>query len=428
MVLMIISGIATVCAIGATIALFRKNIWWGAAICASLALALGGVTAYAATNASIDAKVAAKAAAATPTTEESADFSIETDGEVGTESADGKVVTMPNMGNGDEILSSADSTSYAPASFKGVQGRCGHGKILSWTQLIDCVDGSESYIDAVNSRSNLTGFDWEDVNSFSALEEEFANTQGVSVDKIRTAQIVSFGSYEEETARAQARDLLGDAGEGIAFVHKSPGFANTWALKGDKISEYYYSSQQVRVSLFPIEKVDGEILVNTSRSEGVFVDCLNIWWQPTAAWKCTDEQCTKPAEKENIITPTPVPGKPVNPGSSGTPVNPETPVNPPATPELKNRTLEPASRGNAPSGGGRNADSSGSGVYVPPAEMAQPSAKPYTAPATPKPAPAKSPSNGQTLKPDTATPPPPEAEVPTEVPTTCIPAPGYTSC
>ena len=430
--------VAIACIIGAILPFRKDSKRWGSLFSVGAIVLAGSGVAVAIENASIDASVAAASETSATT------VSVETDGEVGTE-IDGKIVIMPQIGDNDEQLTEADSTTYAPATFQGIQEQCGHGKVLSWTQLVNCIDGNEVYINAVNDREYATGFDWNDVLEFSKLEKEYAESVGADVSQLRTVQIVSFGNFPEKDARAQAQDLLGAAGDGIGLTDKTVGFSNTWALEDGVISEYYHSSQQVRVSLFPIKKVDGKIVVDDSRNEGIFVDCLNVWWQPDQTWKCTDEQCTKPAEEKEITTPTPTPttstpgtpGTPTTtPGTPGTPTTtpgtPGTPTTTPGTPTTpttlkeKEASLDPASNGNANTGGGKNSNS-GAGTYVPSDEMTQPSAT-YTAPAAPTTVPTRKPSSGQTLVPDSDPAPSAEAEVPTETITACRPDPSGEGC
>ena len=98
---------------------------------------------------------------------------------------------------------------------------------------------------------------------------------------------------------------------------------------------------------------------------------------------------------------------------------------PPNCLEKKVPSQGPAPRGNAPVGGGKNADP-GPGVYVPPAQMVHPPATPV-APAPPAPA-ASTPPVAST--PDPAPAPPPEVSAPpaSDPATGCSPPPGMTTC
>jgi len=115
------------------------------------------------------------------------------------------------------------------------------------------------------------------------------------------------------------------------------------------------------------------------------------------------------------------------------------PVVPPGPTDEKDPSLDPAPRGNAPEGGGRNQDS-GPGTYIPPTEMDQPPATPYMAPAAPEPVvspapvgptpdPAPAPPVGST--PDPTPEPAPEISAPPVNDAEdggCSPAPGETTC
>lgn len=127
--------------------------------------------------------------------------------------------------------------------------------------------------------------------------------------------------------------------------------------------------------------------------------------------------------------PTDNPPPPVTPPTDTPPGTP-----PPVTP--KNPAEDPYPRGNAPVGGGRNADP-GPGTYVPPAQMEQPPDTPRVNPAPPPAAPpAAPPSSGGSgpaptvPKPDPAPAPAPEPEAPApSAPETgCVPIPGVMDC
>jgi len=126
----------------------------------------------------------------------------------------------------------------------------------------------------------------------------------------------------------------------------------------------------------------------------------------------------------NIVTITPPvvpPGKTDQPPVVTPPV-----VTPPPTLEQKVPSRDPAAQGNAPVGGGKNIDP-GPGTYVPPSQMSQPPAAPYTAPAAPK---VTTPPVGSVPDPVTAPPRQTAAPAPTAPATGCIPAPGMpaTTC
>ncbi len=90
---------------------------------------------------------------------------------------------------------------------------------------------------------------------------------------------------------------------------------------------------------------------------------------------------------------------------------------------------DPAPRGNAPTGGGRNQDP-GPGVFIPTEKMERPPAAPRRNPAPPAPAPrpAPVPPVGSTPDPAPAPAPEPSAPTPADPATGCSPPPGMTTC
>ncbi len=122
--------------------------------------------------------------------------------------------------------------------------------------------------------------------------------------------------------------------------------------------------------------------------------------------------------------------------------NPPPPVCPPEMPEgtwpvCKDRaTNDPSRNGNAPTGGGPNADT-GSGDYVAPDDMEQPGSGPHVNPAEPaphvpsQPSTPSSPNPAPAPTPDPAPAPAPEPSAPApaeDAPSDCIIPPGKTSC
>lgn len=104
--------------------------------------------------------------------------------------------------------------------------------------------------------------------------------------------------------------------------------------------------------------------------------------------------CINPGD--GFMPPPPPPPPPTTP-----PTNPPPP--PPPTNEPKDPAEDPYPRGNAPIGGGPNADP-GPGTYIPPQEMEQPPAAPRVDPPPPAPEPAPAPPT-VTPSPAPATPP-----------------------
>jgi hypothetical protein len=125
----------------------------------------------------------------------------------------------------------------------------------------------------------------------------------------------------------------------------------------------------------------------------------------------------------NVVYGTPPPGVPTTTPSTPPPT---TNTCPPSTPYgtwpvcKSGPSADPASRSNAPVGGGTSSDS-GPGTYVPPAQMSQPPATQPAAPAAPK---VTTPPVGSSPDPVSAPPRQSAAPAPTNPATGCAPAPG----
>lgn len=177
------------------------------------------------------------------------------------------------------------------------------------------------------------------------------------------------------------------------------------------------NSRQVRVSLLPVVMENGAIVGIRDTQSGVFVDCLNVWWIPPVVKVDGVPPQTPPAPKP-VPKPKPKPSPTPQPGPSEKP-SPTCPPGMHGKPPLckDDPAKDPAAQGNAPTGGGKNADP-GPGVPNP-----QPTFRPDPRPnPTPPPAPAPTP------RPAPAPPPETQAPQPSAPVTQCIPAPGETSC
>lgn len=141
----------------------------------------------------------------------------------------------------------------------------------------------------------------------------------------------------------------------------------------------------------------------------------------------------------NPVFPSPPPGIPDVPTD-----NPPPPENPPENPPVcppdmphgtpplckDSPSRDPYSQGNAPTGGGPNADR-GPGLYIPPNEMEKPGSQPRPNPPAPKPAPGSGNGGGSKPKPEPTfdhPDPEPAAPKPSDPETGCTPIPGVESC
>jgi len=140
----------------------------------------------------------------------------------------------------------------------------------------------------------------------------------------------------------------------------------------------------------------------------------------------------------NPVFPSPPPGIPDVPTDNPPPPpdNPPGDVCPPdkphGTPPLckDSPSRDPYAQGNAPTGGGPNADR-GPGLYIPPNEMEKPGSQPRPNPPAPKPTPGSGNGGGSQPKPEPTfqhPDPEPEAPKPSNPETGCTPIPGVESC
>jgi hypothetical protein len=142
--------------------------------------------------------------------------------------------------------------------------------------------------------------------------------------------------------------------------------------------------------------------------------------QHSALDRCTQPTFQKPPSK-------------LPPGDTDNPPPPTDnppPSNPPGN-EPKHPSEDPYPQGNAPTGGGQNANP-GPGKYVEPDKMEQPPSKPYVPPAPPAPKPPdpkpSDPKPVPTKDPAPAPAPEPSAPTPSEPEGGCTPIPGVEDC
>lgn len=298
--------------------------------------------------------------------------SLPDDGDAGVRDSDGALRTVPLVGRDGEGVAPVDTTNdpRSPATL-GVLLKCKQAK--SWHDLVVCVGDDQTYKDAVNARKPQTGFDWNDVL-------RWANE---SVDA-RVIQVFNLDISDAE-ARNRVRELVGSDVDRLPIARHGCAM-NTRRLEDNSIGDFTDCRQMVRVSLAPLVYT-GDKVTGMLADRGIFVDCFNLWWIPQAIVK---------------NGPPPQPGNPGTPGTGGgnppgSTVPPTPPTGPPTTtpgcppgwtgtpPLCKDPASDdPAARGNAPIGGGRNADP-GPGVQ-------QPYTPNPTTPYTPPPAPTVQPT------------------------------------
>lgn len=332
------------------------------------------------------------------------------DDTIGVENPNGKLEAMSVVGKDNEAaLNTADTTSDSrtPATVSGAfreQAGC-ELWVSTWSDLVDCMGNQQWYIDALNARSNNTGFTWDDVLKWAKDPQLNGKTQLV---------IHVFGTeVTDKEAREIAHEVVANNVDVnvLPIVRHDVGFANTRATGHHKVGDFYDKRQMVRVSLAPVSyNADGT--VKGLRSDaGVFVDCFNIWWEVVRTWTCEDTTCTPPPPP---VTPKPEP----------------TPT-PTPTPKLDEKQISdaPQRQGNLPEQQMPN-QLPAQPKYEQPTKPADPPAT-YVPPAPPTPAPpAPTPTQPVVPTPDPAPAPAPEPEAPTpDAPETgCTPIPGVVDC
>lgn len=300
--------------------------------------------------------------------------SIPDDGKAGVRDTDGTLRSVPLVGHDGEGAAPVDTTDdpRSPATLD-VLLKCKQAK--SWYDLVVCVGDDQTYKDAVNARKSLTGFDWDEILRFAKEPVD-----------ARVIQVFNWGISDRE-ARDRVRELVGSDADKLPIARHGVTM-NTRRFEDDSIHDFADIRQMARVSLAPLVYKSGKVVALRADS-GIFVDCFNIWWLPQAvvingAPPKAGQPGTPGTGGGNppgtSVPPTTVPPTTVPP-TTVPPTNPSCPPGWTGTPPLcKDPTSDdPAPRGNAPIGGGRNADP-GPGVQQP---YTPPPAAPYTPPAVP---------------------------------------------
>lgn len=312
-------------------------------------------------------------------------------GEAEVTDKDGKKESLPLV-NEAPGSPSADTTNdpMTPATLP--TGLC--PVLVDWSSLVDCVENNnlDWYIEGVDQRASKTGFSWADIVSW-------AGASNVSTAEVRAIQVYGEGITDEE-ARSRAADLVSvEVANSLAIVRQPGCFVNTRGFGAQKMQDFVYcppGSRQVRVSLMPAVMEGDKLVAIRDTDSGVFVDCFNLWWIP--------EVIETPGQPPQVVTPPPVP-----------PTVPPPPVEPPT--EQKDPSQDPYPQGNAPDGGGPNADP-GPGPQT--SRPTSPGPEPRVNPPAPQPNPGSgnSGTGGSKPQPDPAPPPAPQPEAP--APTTPV--------
>ncbi|MBL8159111.1 hypothetical protein JNJ66_01505 [Candidatus Saccharibacteria bacterium] len=159
--------------------------------------------------------------------------------------------------------------------------------------------------EVINANAKDTGFTWDDVLEWAKL----GNVDARTIQAFNTLEDASF-----DEIRDKLRGVIGDDVDDLPVCSDKGDFNNTMGLKEGTAKVFLDTEAQLRVSLSPLIKVDGEWKVTckdrrSSRS-GVFVDCWNLWWYGV------------PPVKETTPVTTPAPTTTPSTGKSTTATNP----------------------------------------------------------------------------------------------------------
>lgn len=294
--------------------------------------------------------------------------------EIGVEQPDGSFTALPIVGKpGEAGPDNGDTTGdpRTPATFTQVKDLC--GDIRTWKNLVDCVDkaGAEWYKGAVNDRAPKTGFNWADI-------KKWANDP--QLDGTAQLGIVVFGDIADQNARVTASKLVGDdLADDLAITKVSSGqWVNTRSAGHEQVGDFVDPRVMTRVSLLPVQYGrDGKVAGLAAKS-GIFIDCLNVWWQVKRTWTCQDSSCAPPPKATKSPSPTPS-GKTTPPRPTPKP----TPTPSKSKLAKKKTSQDPANKGNVPDQAKGKAPGARDD-HKQPTRPPDPPAK-YTPPPTPKP-------------------------------------------
>ena len=178
---------------------------------------------------------------------------------------------------------------------------------LTWEGMMERIAAEPAYIEGLNARASQTGFTWEDVQKFAAvnrMEDGKVDNSGVNALAI---QIFNRPDLTDEQAQDMVRTyitpdvekVIGMTVEELPIQRINNGFINTMNV-GDKenlkMGDYFDTQHMVRVSLMPIKFDENgkAVSLDGSRGAGIFIDCGNLHWVPKAVWYCKDSSCDKP--------------------------------------------------------------------------------------------------------------------------------------
>lgn len=168
--------------------------------------------------------------------------------------------------------------------------------LVNWAALVAKVDDYKGqwYIDGLNAREPLTGFNWNDVLRWAELPS------GIEV-RVINAFGKAVNLTDQEIREMAARTVGEEAAAELPIVrHNDKNLMNTSSFgNGEYMETFIDNRDMVRVSLAPVNYEDG-VPVSLRVEAGVFIDCGNVWW--TA--KPTPTTTTVPPKKSTTTSTT----------------------------------------------------------------------------------------------------------------------------
>jgi hypothetical protein len=180
--------------------------------------------------------------------------------------ADGQQRDVPIVSDDGTVIH-GDSTGddRTPPTYSEVVS---HGPAVSWQDLSLAMQDKTWYVQGVNDRKAMTGFNWSDVERFAATN-------------VDARMIVVYGlDYSDQRARDAVRDLVGTAADTLPIVRRDTCIENTRGFEHNQMQDFLDCRKMVRVTLAAIEYNDDGSFKQLNPDRGVYVDCFNVHWKP----------------------------------------------------------------------------------------------------------------------------------------------------
>lgn len=325
--------------------------------------------------------------------------------------ANGAAVTLPLVdGNQPNNPVSGSESNLDPRTTPVTAGTLGDkSRTETWSQLDKLYGDQKWYTGCTNSNLDM---DWDkDVPKFVATETEHDNRFILAVN-------VSPKLTDDQIREQAAED--GNRSTGLLPVVRTASIINTRHLGDKRCDNFVHTRSQIRVSLGkPVFNKDGSFQ-KLDMTEGVFVDCHNMWRLP----KSTPVPTTPPTTPPSGTTP---------PGTTPPHTTPPTTSPPgkckPPTHDNGHGVCVESKDPNQGAGHNGNVPTQVQGTNPP--VTSDPEPAPTKPPSTyvPPPPPKATKTTTQPAATRTTVPPPEtSAPKPSNPATGCVPPPGMSSC